>query len=247
MYHLKKSLGQHFLKNETDISKIIAVLNDLNPASLLEVGPGAGALTRHIIGNKAVNFKAVEIDKEKVDFLQSKFPDLQIIEGDFLAMSPPFDTAFSVIGNFPYNISSQILFKILDWFPAVENVIGMFQREVAKRITSGPGNRDYGILSVLIQYYYDPVYLFDVGRNSFIPPPKVESGVIRLKARKELLKVKSETHLKSLVKSSFAHRRKTLRNNLKGLLPEEKLKEPLFDRRAETLSVEEFAELTSLM
>lgn len=246
-YHLKKSLGQHFLKDRTVIQKIVTAVSELKAERLLEVGAGGGALTQHLIDLLDTDFKAIEIDKEKVGYLRNQFPLLTVIEADFLKSNPPFDEPFSIVGNFPYNISSQILFKIIDWFPAVENVVGMFQKEVAKRIISAPGTKDYGILSVLVQYHYETKYLFDVRRTSFNPPPKVESGVIRLTVRKELTPVKSEADFRKLVKASFAHRRKTLRNNLKELLPSEKLKDSLFDRRAETLSVQEFSELSFLL
>lgn len=241
---LKKSLGQHFLKDKDVIEKIIAVIQELKPSQLLEVGPGGGALTERLIQLPDMKFKAIEIDEEKVGYLKKKFPALDIISQDFLKISPPFALPFSVAGNFPYNISSQILFKILEWYPQVQNVIGMFQKEVAKRIVSGPGNKDYGILSVLIQYYYETKYLFDVGRFSFTPPPKVESSIIKLEKREQLLPVKDETTFKRLVKASFAQRRKTLRNNLKGMIPPARLKDSLFDQRAETLSAEAFARLS---
>lgn len=244
MYRLKKSLGQHFLKDESVIKKIINALNENSFSRLLEVGPGGGALTKYLIDVPDIEFKTVEVDEEKVTYLKSNFPGLDIIHDSFLDISPPFAEPFTIIGNFPYNISSQILFKILEWYPLPERVIGMFQKEVATRIVTGPGNKDYGILSVLVQYYYQPFYLFDVGKNSFTPPPKVESGVIRLDRRQELLPVKSQSTFKKIVKASFAQRRKTLRNNLKGIILPEKLSDSFFDRRAETLTVQEFAELT---
>lgn len=241
---LKKSLGQHFLKDEHIIGNIIDQVAELKPNRLLEVGPGGGALTGQLLSLPIPHFMAVEVDEEKVSWLRKQFPALQLIEGSFLDMQPPFSEDFMIVGNFPYNISSQIMFKVLDWFPLVHEVVGMFQKEVAQRIISPPGSKDYGILSVLIQYYYEGAYLFDVGRQAFTPPPRVESGVIYLKKRSTLLPVKSHAKFKSLVKSSFAQRRKTLRNNLKGMLPADRLADPLFDRRAETLSVQEFADLT---
>lgn len=244
MYQLKKSLGQHFLDDSVVVEKIVNELKALKFSRLLEVGPGGGALTKDLMNISDIDFKVIEIDTEKIVYLKKKFPSLHIISGDFLKCELPFQESFTIIGNFPYNISSQILFKILDWYPLVNNIIGMFQKEVAKRIVSGPGNKDYGILSILVQYYYHAEYLFDVGKESFNPPPKVESGVIKLKKREQLVPVKDEVIFKKLVKASFAQRRKTLRNNLKGILPPEKLTAPLFDRRAETLSVEEFARLS---
>lgn len=244
MYRLKKSLGQHFLKDESVIDKIIKSLGDIHFERLLEVGPGGGALTKKLVQIPGIDLKAVEIDDEKIAFLKSKYPTLNLIHESFLDMNPPFEKPFTVIGNFPYNISSQILFKVLDWYPEVEHVIGMFQKEVAERIVSKPGIKDYGVISVIMQYYYETSYLFTVSKYSFNPPPKVESAVIKLHLKSELLPVKSEPGFKKLVKASFAQRRKTLRNNLKGMMSAEKLKEPLFDRRAETLSVEEFTKLT---
>lgn len=241
---LKKSLGQHFLKDSHIIKKMIEVVEDIAPSHLLEVGPGGGALTSHLVKLPGVELKAIEIDEEKITYLKKQIPALDIIAGDFLKSEPPFTAPFTIVGNFPYNISSPILFKILEWYPQVETVIGMFQKEVATRIVSGPGNKDYGILSVLIQYYYETKYLFDVGRLCFNPPPKVESGVIQLRIRNQLIPVKDEKTFKRLVKASFAQRRKTLRNNLKGILTPDKLSSSFFDRRAETLSVEEFARLS---
>lgn len=247
MYRLKKSLGQHFLKDQNIIKRIVDELNKLSFSNLLEVGPGGGALTNSLVHLENIDLKAVEIDDEKVDYLKKKYPSLKIIHDNFLEMEKPFPGKFTIIGNFPYNISSQILFKAIDWFPSVEAVIGMFQKEVAERIVSKSGSKDYGILSVLVQYYYEPYYLFSVKKESFNPPPKVESAVIKLTKRDELLSVKSESTFKKLVKASFAQRRKTLRNNLKGMISAEKLTDPLFDRRAETLSVNEFAELSFLV
>ena len=244
MYHLKKSLGQHFLKDQHVIEKILESLSPLYFSHLLEVGPGGGALTNGLLKIPAVDFQAVEIDEEKVQFLKGKFPELKIIHEDFLKMGNPFSDPFTIIGNFPYNISSQIVFRVIDWFPQVEHVVGMFQKEVAERIAAKPGGKDYGVLTVLTQYYYNVSYLFTVNRNCFIPPPKVESAVIRMQVRKELLPVKSESTFRKLVKASFAQRRKTLRNNLKGMISSEKLSDTLFDRRAETLSVEEFTNLS---
>lgn len=244
MYRLKKSLGQHFLKDQSVIDRILISLSRCTFSSLLEVGPGGGALTKKLIQLPDIDFKTVEIDEEKVTFLRSEFPSLQVIQEDFLGMAKPFAKPFTIIGNFPYNISSQIIFKIIDWYPSVESVVGMFQKEVAERIVSKPGNKDYGVLSVMTQYYFETVHLFNVGRESFIPPPKVTSSVIRFEKRKELLNVLSENSFKRLVKAAFAHRRKKLRNNLRGIISAEKLGDSMFDRRAETLSVEEFARLT---
>lgn len=249
MHTLKKSLGQHFLKDGRVVDKIIAALMQHPFKNLLEVGPGGGALTKHLVKIPDVHFKAVELDDEKVIFLLKEFPSLKdnLIHKSFLEMARPFDVPFTVIGNFPYNISTQILFKILEWKEYVPVVIGMFQKEVAERAAAKEGSKIYGVLSVLIQYYYDVEYLFSVGNECFTPQPKVQSGVIRLTARESYLPVKSERAFWVLVKTAFNQRRKTLRNGVKSLIAEEYLEDHFFDRRAETLSVEEFAALTFKM
>lgn len=249
MYTLKRSLGQHFLKDENVIKKIIASLQQQAFKNLLEVGPGGGALTKNLLQIPGINFKAVELDTEKVDFLLEKYPTLKdrIINRSFLQIDRPFDELFTVIGNFPYNISTQILFKILEWKEYVPCVIGMFQKEVAQRAAAKEGSKIYGVLSVLIQYYYDVEYLFDVGNECFTPQPKVKSGVIRLTTAKEKLPVKSERAFWVLVKTAFNQRRKTMRNAVKSLFTQEILQDELFSRRAETLSIKEFADLTFRM
>jgi len=249
MHTLKKSLGQHFLKDEKVVEKIIAALMEHPFKNLLEVGPGGGALTRHLIKIPNIHFKAVELDEDKVEYLLKQFPSLKndLIHKSFLEMDRPFDEPFTVIGNFPYNISTQILFTILEWKEYVPQVIGMFQKEVAERAAAKEGNKIYGVLSVLLQYYYKVEYLFSVGNESFIPRPKVQSGVIRLTAREKYLPVKSERAFWVLVKTAFNQRRKTLRNGVKSLIAKELLDDKFFDRRAETLSLEEFAELTFKM
>jgi 16S rRNA (adenine1518-N6/adenine1519-N6)-dimethyltransferase len=249
MYTLKKSLGQHFLKDENVITKIIEALQQHPYANLLEVGPGGGALTKHLITLPNINFKAVELDAEKVEYLKKTYPTLEgkIIHHSFLDIEKPFKEPFTVIGNFPYNISTQILFKILDWKDDVPVVIGMFQKEVAQRAASKEGSKVYGVLSVLIQAYYDVEYLFDVNSDCFTPPPKVQSGVIRLTLKKEMLQAKSERAFIILVKTAFNQRRKTLRNAVKSLFTTEVLQDELFNKRAEALSVEDFAALTFRM
>lgn len=249
MYTHKKSLGQHFLKDETVIQKIIAVLKDETFTNLLEVGPGAGALTKYLIELPGIAFKAVELDEEKVVYLLQKYPALKdrIIHQSFLDMDKPFQGHFTVIGNFPYNISTQILFKILEWKDDVPCLIGMFQKEVAERAASKEGSKVYGVLSVLVQAYYEVEYLFDVGNECFIPPPKVQSGVIRLKRKSIQLNYKSERAFWVLVKTAFNQRRKTMRNAVKSLFAADVLQDDIFNRRAETLSVEEFAALTFRM
>jgi len=249
MYTLKKSLGQHFLKDETVIQKIVDALMSSNFKNLLEVGPGGGALTVHLLKIPGINFKAVELDTQKVEHLLKVYPQLQnrILNKSFLEIDQPFDEPFTVIGNFPYNISTQILFKILEWKDSVPSVIGMFQKEVAQRLASKEGSKIYGVLSVLIQYYYDVEYLFDVGNECFTPQPKVKSGVVRLTAVEKRLPVKSDRSFRVLVKTAFNQRRKTMRNSVKSLFTTEILQDQLFARRAETLSVAEFAALTFKM
>ena len=249
MYTIKKSLGQHFLKDEKIVERIVDALLQHDFKNLLEVGPGRGALTKHLIKIPGIHFKAVELDEEKVNYLLKQFPSLQenLIHQSFLSIDRPFEEPFTVIGNFPYNISTQILFKVLEWKEYVPVVIGMFQKEVAERAAAKEGSKIYGVLSVLLQYYYDVEYLFSVGNECFTPQPKVQSGVIRLTARENYLPVKSERAFWVLVKTAFNQRRKTLRNGVKSLIPKEILDHDFFNRRAETLSVEEFAALTFKM
>ena len=249
MYTLKKSLGQHFLKDENICRKIVAALQEYPFSRLLEVGPGGGALTKYLVQIDAVDFKAVELDDEKVDFLLKTYPALtdKIIHKSFLDIERPFSEPFTVIGNFPYNISTQILFKILEWKESVECVIGMFQKEVAQRAAAKEGNKTYGVLSVLVQAFFDVEYLFDVNEKSFVPPPKVKSGVIRLSPRKHPLDMKGEKEFFLLVKTAFNQRRKTLRNAVKGLFDAIILEDDLFNKRAEQLSVQQFADLTFRM
>ena len=249
MFRIKKSLGQHFLKDEVVIQKIMAALAENETKNLLEVGPGGGALTKHLVKLPNINFKAVELDDEKIGYLKQTYPSLQdkIIAQSFLDIDAPFDEPFTVIGNFPYNISTQILFKVLDWKDQVPVVIGMFQKEVAERAASKEGNKVYGVLSVLIQAFYDVEYLFDVSNQSFNPPPKVESGVIRLKRKSTPLVAKSDRAFRVLVKTAFNQRRKTLRNAVKSLFTAEVLQDEIFNKRAEALSVDDFAALTFKM
>jgi len=248
-YTLKKSLGQHFLKDENVCKQIVAALQQTSFKNLVEVGPGAGALTKYLLDIKDINFKAVELDDEKVVFLKTTYPVLtdKIIHQDFLHTTPPFVDEFIVIGNFPYNISTQILFKVLDWQQQVPVVIGMFQKEVAERVAANYGNKSYGIISVLIQAFYNVEYLFDVAPTCFTPPPKVMSGVIRLIRKEEPLKVASQKKFTLLVKTAFNQRRKMLRNPLKQLFEPEILQENIFTKRAEQLSIQDFADLSFKM
>jgi 16S rRNA (adenine1518-N6/adenine1519-N6)-dimethyltransferase len=248
-YTLKKSLGQHFLKDESVCKQIVAALQEDDCKQLVEVGPGGGALTKYLLPLPGIDFRAVELDDEKVAYLEKTYPTIQgkIIHQSILDIDPPFEGAFTVVGNFPYNISSQILFKVIDWKEQVPVMIGMFQKEVAQRIVSKAGSKVYGILSVLVQAFYEVEYLFDVPPESFNPPPKVMSGVIRLKRKTELLPMKSERALFTLVKAAFNQRRKMLRNSLKSLFEDDFLQDSLFDKRAEQLSIEQFAALTFQM
>ena len=248
-YILKKSLGQHFLKDENICKQIVAELQKNTLQQLLEVGPGGGALTKYLLPLNDIDFKAVELDAEKVNYLEATYPAIRgkLIHHSILDMDAPFENEFTVVGNFPYNISSQILFKILDWKEQVPIVIGMFQKEVAERVASKPGNKIYGIISILIQAFYDVEYLFDVPPESFNPPPKVMSGVIKLERRKTRYEVKSEKVFVQLVKASFNQRRKTLSNATKSLFDDDVMKDEIFNKRAEQLSIGDFAALTFRM
>lgn len=252
-YTLKKSLGQHFLKDENICKKIVDVvdanLTNHSVHQLVEVGPGGGAITKYLLQLPNINFKAVELDAEKVAFLEATYPAIQqkIIHENFLDIQAPFENQFIVVGNFPYNISSQILFKVLEWKEQVPVVIGMFQKEVAQRVAAKPNSKAYGIISVLLQAYYDVTYLFDVTPDSFTPPPKVMSGVIQLQLRNSLYNVKSDKAFVQLVKLAFNQRRKMLRNAVKSVFSAEVLQDEIFNKRAEQLSIEDFAALTFRM
>jgi 16S rRNA (adenine1518-N6/adenine1519-N6)-dimethyltransferase len=249
MQVLKKSLGQHFLKDENISRKIVEALKQNSFDQLLEIGPGGGALTKYLLSIDSINFKAVEVDDDKVEFLLKTYPSLQnkIIHLDFLDMEKPFSGRFTVIGNFPYNISTQILFKILEWKDNVECVIGMFQKEVAQRIAAKEGNKTYGVTSVLVQAFFKVEYLFEVSEKSFLPPPKVKSAVIRLMPVEQKLPMRNEKDFYTLVKAAFNQRRKTLRNAVKSLFDAATLEDILFNKRAEELSIEQFAALTFKM
>jgi len=249
MYTLKKSLGQHFLKDENVCRLIVVALQQNAFGQLLEVGPGGGALTKYLLQLKDIDFKCVEVDDEKVQYLQQTFPLLKnkIIHESFLDIDKPFEGAFTVVGNFPYNISSQIVFKILDWKTDVQCMVGMFQKEVAQRIVAKEGSKVYGVISVLVQAFFDTEYLFEVDENAFTPPPKVKSAVIRLVPAKKAVVMKSEKHFFLLVKTAFNQRRKTLRNAVRGLFEPAVLDDELFDKRAEQLNIAAFAALTFKM
>jgi 16S rRNA (adenine1518-N6/adenine1519-N6)-dimethyltransferase len=245
MYTLRKSLGQHFLRDENVSRKIVATLSRHPFTRLLEVGPGAGALTKYLLELEGVDFLAVELDEEKIAFLQTTWPVLKdkIIHASILDMEIPFGGKFTVIGNFPYNISSQILFKMLDWKDQLETVTGMFQKEVALRVAAKEGSKVYGVLSVLIQAFFRVEYLFEVHEQCFNPPPKVKSAVIRL-IPGPVPDFRDEKSFFLLVKTAFNQRRKTLRNAVKALFDEEVLRDQLFGQRAEQLTVADFARLT---
>lgn len=245
----KKSYGQHFLTRE-DITERIAgsLLNEAELESVVEIGPGKGALTKYLL-EKPYNLKCVEADWDMVEYLYRKYPALEgnIKSANFLRIRPEelFEGEFSVIGNFPYNISSQIVFWILDKKEVVPQMVGMFQLEMAKRIVAVPDNKDYGVISVLTQAYYDGELLFEVDKSCFEPAPRVQSAVIRLVRRENLDIGVSFKQLRQVVKIAFSQRRKMLRNTMKAFLKgDEALQEPFFTQRPEDLSVQDFIDLT---
>lgn len=249
MVRPKKYLGQHFLKDRNIARKIVDALDVAGSVPVLEIGPGTGVLTGFLIERK-LDLKLVEVDHESVEYLRANFPPggVDIIHGDFLELdiSQVVQGRFAVIGNFPYNISSQIFFRILDLRQQVDQVVCMLQKEVAKRITARHGNKTYGILSVLLQAYYDMEYLFEVPPGVFNPPPKVTSAVIRLTRNKRERLSCDEALLRRLVKQGFQNRRKTLRNALKNLnLAAAVYQLEVMNKRAEQLSVDQFITLTS--
>ncbi len=248
-YTLKKSLGQHFLIDKTVCEKIRAVLLEEPIEQLVEVGPGAGALTEFIYKIPAHSYKAIELDTEKVNYLLHAYPDLagKLINEDFLETAIPFEGSFILVGNFPYNISTQIVFKVLDWKAQVPMMVGMFQKEVAERIAAKPHSKAYGILSVLAQAFYDVTYLFDVPPSAFNPPPKVDSGVIMFKRKANFPAMASEKSFYHIVKMAFGQRRKMLRNPLKPYFTAAQLEDPIFTKRAENLTFEDYAALTFKM
>ena len=249
----KKALGQHFLTDQSVARVIVAALSADSPVrDVLEIGPGMGVLSQYLVQREDIDLKLIEIDSESVEYLLTHLPGMEgrLMEGDYLRldMSRIFPGPYRVIGNFPYNISSQIFFKILEDKDRVPEVVCMIQKEVADRIAEKPGSKVYGILSVLLQAWYDIEYVISVGPGAFVPPPKVHSAVIRLRrnARTEL--GCDERLFKQVVKTAFNQRRKTLRNALKPLLPEgADTSDPIFDLRAERLGVEDFVRLTLLL
>lgn len=248
----KKHLGQHFLVDENIARNIVdAMLNENSSNALIEIGPGTGVLTKHLIDKP--NFFALDVDRDSIAFLKKNYPEFEskILEADFLRIDLDKivdGKKFNVIGNFPYNISSQIMFKVLEHRNQVDLVVGMFQKEVAERLAEKPGTKTYGILSVLLQAFYEIEYLFTVHEHVFSPPPKVKSAVIKLKRNSTQHLNCDEDLFKKVVKTAFNQRRKQIRNSVKTLLkPEADTSSYLFDKRPEQLSVEQFVELTNLI
>lgn len=248
----KKFLGQHFLKDMETALRIADTLDDFQDVPVIEVGPGMGVLTQFLI-EKNKELTVVELDRESVSYLNQHYPTLHghIIEDDFLKLnlSDIYKDKFCVIGNYPYNISSQIFFKVLDYKNQIPCCSGMLQKEVAERIASKPGGKTYGILSVLLQAWYDIEYLFTVSEKVFDPPPKVKSAVIKLVRNDRQTLNCDEKLFKTVVKTGFNQRRKTLRNSMKPLLGKEceAYTNPIFGERPERLSVADFEELTNIV
>ena len=237
-YTLKKSLGQHFLNDVQICLQIKAALVDAPMDQLLEIGPGAGALTQYILDLPKQAFKAVELDREKVAYLLHTYPQLEgkLINEDFLETAIPFEGQFTLVGNFPYNISTQIIFRMLEYRNQIPEFSGMFQKEVAERICEKKGTKAYGILSVLVQAFYNAEYLFTVDEHVFNPPPKVKSGVLRLRRKEDFILPCGEKLFFKIVKTAFQQRRKTLRNSLKILNLSDNLRvDTIFDLRPEQL------------
>ena len=245
----KKHLGQHFLRDMEVASRIAASLPLDGRTSVLEIGPGTGVLTQFLLQNPGIDLTAVELDGESVKYLNQHYPQLKVIEADFLKMDlkTMFQDKFCIIGNFPYNISSQIFFKMLDNKDSIPCLVGMIQKEVAERMAAPAGSKTYGILSVLMQAYYSIDYLFTVHEHVFDPPPKVKSAVIRL-TRNDVSKIDCNEQLfKTVVKTAFNQRRKQMRNSLKPLVAKDNpmFADPLFDKRPEQLDVAAFIDLTN--
>lgn len=246
----KKHLGQHFLTDENIARKIVEGLSFENYNNIMEIGPGTGVLTKYLL-EKEQNLYLAEIDTESIEYLKNTYSKIteEIFVGDFLKQDFNFinNDQIAIIGNFPYNISSQILFKIIDHYELIPEMVGMFQKEVAERTASVPRTKEYGILSVLVQAYYDVTYLFTVHENVFNPPPKVKSGVIKLTRNPKEGLAGNEILFKQIVKAGFNQRRKKLSNSLKVLeIPEELKTHEFMDKRAEELSVSDFINFTKL-
>lgn len=244
----KKHLGQHFLKDLSIAKSITDALSGEGYSNIVEVGPGMGVLTQYLLTKDFITH-VIELDRESVSYLQAEYPQLsqRIYSTDFLKLNLETitDQSFALIGNFPYNISSQILFKALDYKDQIPEIVGMFQKEVGERVASGPGNKKYGIISVLLQAYYNIEYLFTVDEHVFDPPPKVKSGVIRLRRNDEKKLECNEKFFKQVVKQAFSQRRKTLRNALKPLIGKSGFNDAILELRAERLSVKDFVYLTN--
>jgi len=243
MVRPKKHLGQHFLKDKNIAEKIVNSINTDLCNKVIEIGPGTGVLTDFLVKIPEINLSVIEIDKESIEYLSQKFPYGKpiIIQGNFIKPTEDFlSENCIVIGNFPYNISSQIFFKILEQKDHVIQVVGMIQKEVAERIKSPPGNKTYGILSVLLQAYYNIEYLFAVNETVFFPPPKVKSAVVRLTRNNRKTLDCDETLFKEIIKLSFNQRRKTIRNSIKKLLEGKEASHEIFSKRPEQLSVDDF-------
>lgn len=245
----KKHLGQHFLTDEQVAYNIAGALVYDKTAAVLEVGPGMGMLTKHLIARSEFQLQVAEIDIESVAYLHKNYPTLSVIEGDFLQMNLTelYPDGVSIIGNFPYNISSQIFFKVLDHKNIVPQVVGMLQKEVAVRLAASATGKEYGILSVLLQAYYDVEYLFEVPPELFNPPPKVQSAVIRVRRNSVQSLDCNEVLFKQVIKTTFNQRRKTIRNSIKAILPESTVDHRFFTLRPERLSVADFVELTNFV
>ena len=248
----KKALGQHFLTDQSIAMKIVDSLGRSEVRDVLEIGPGMGVLTQYLLKRDDIDLKLVELDVESVEYLLTHFQGMQgkLYQADYLRLDihTLFQDKYRVIGNFPYNISSQIFFKILEDKYRVPEVVCMIQKEVAERIAEKPGSKTYGILSVLLQAWYDIDYIVSVGSGAFCPPPKVQSAVIRLRRNSRSSLGCDEKLFKTVVKTAFNQRRKTLRNALKPLLGDSvDSSNPVFDLRAERLSVEDFVSLTNLL
>ena len=240
----KKKLGQHFLNDENTVKRIVDAILEENPKDILEIGPGTGVLSKYLY-KQGIPFKAIELDKESVDFLAKEYPAMDVVYGDFLKsdLNTLINPNSFIVGNFPYNISSQIFFKLIENRDKVPVLVGMIQKEVAERISEKEGTKVYGILSVLLQTYYDIEYLFTVNENVFTPPPKVKSAVIRLKRNKRTSIGCDENLFFRLIKESFGQRRKMLRSSLRrylSVIPDCRFS----TERPEQLSVEDFIELT---
>jgi 16S rRNA (adenine1518-N6/adenine1519-N6)-dimethyltransferase len=249
MIKAKKHLGQHFLTDKTIAQRIVDSLSDTS-SNLIEIGPGTGILTDFIISNNN-NFYAIDIDSESIEYLRGKYSEYseRIILADFLKtdLTNLFSSTYSIIGNFPYNISSQIFFKLLEHRDKVDEIVCMLQKEVAERIASSAGNKTYGILSVLLQTFYNIEYLFTVKPGSFNPPPKVNSAVIRLRRNeRKNLPVPEKLYFR-IIKESFNKRRKVLSNSLKPILLNLKPENDIFSKRPEQLGVEEFIYLSTII